>query len=125
MSKNLNVKIDSEGKEIDHRDDICSDEECEFDDLKSELHDSAESSLYQNLSGATYFSTIVLPSETKSAPNSPQSSKSRNFKINLKQRIWSYEHLSSRTFDIINSSQSLPKNNQNDVSRGFETSHHF
>jgi len=44
MSKNINVKINSEGKEIDHRDDICSDEECEFDELKSELHNS-ESSL--------------------------------------------------------------------------------
>ena len=109
MSKNLNVKIDSEGKEIDHRDDICSEEECEFDDLKSELIDSAESSLYQKLSGATYFSTIVHPTETRSAPNSPQSSNGRNLKINVKQRILSYENLSSRSFDISNSSQSLPK----------------
>ena len=36
MSKNLNVKKDS--KENDHRGDIGSDEECEFDDLKSESH---------------------------------------------------------------------------------------
>ena len=41
MSKNLNVKIDSKENDIDHRGGIGSDEECEFDDLKSELHDSA------------------------------------------------------------------------------------
>ena len=107
MSKNLNVKKDS--KENDHRGDIGFDEECEFDDLKSELHDSAESSLYQSLSGATYFNTIVHPTETKSAPNSPQKLKGRHLKINVKQRILSYENLSSSKFDISNSIQSLPK----------------